>query len=322
MTSSAASADRDDAALAAAALAAFRAALPDETAEMDRAGGSVETITRGWDSLALLVGGRWIVRAARRTEVDTTLALEAWLLPLIASAVAPVRVPNFAFTRLDAPPAVLGYERIPGQPLSDGFPIWRMARLDALIADLAAFLTALHRIPTERAIGAGLTPVTVEDWLAEYATFRDWSLTEVAPLLAPELRPRLERFWAGYLDDPASARFTPVLIHRDLACEHVLLGPVGALVGVIDWGDMALGDPAMDVAGFYQELGPRFARQVIARWDGPRAPGETDAALLARAAFYADLGPLHAIRFGLMTGSSDHTRNGLTHLTRALTARE
>jgi aminoglycoside 2''-phosphotransferase len=308
----------DDDALTAAALAVLRASLPGEAVER------VETITRGWDSLALLVNGRWLLRAARRAEVGASLAREARLLPVIAPAVAPARVPQFTITRLDVPPpAIVGYEVIRGQPLAPNDLTWTEAQTQAIARHIADFLTALHSIPTERAVAAGLDNTSAADWRAEYAAFREWSRAQAAPLLPPYARAGLERLWAGYLDEPDNFRFQPALIHRDLGAEHVLLTPDGRLAGVIDWGDAAIGDPAIDFAGFLGGLGERFTRQVIARWRGPRAVGateETEETLLARAAFYTKIAPLHAIHFGLLTGSDPFVRQGVGELLRLFPA--
>jgi aminoglycoside 2''-phosphotransferase len=305
--------NNDDATLTDAALAAFQSAIPDEAVV------SVETITRGWDSLALLVNGRWLLRVARRADVGRTLAKEARLLPVIADAVTPVQVPRFRLTRLDVAPAVVGYEVIRGEPLGPHALSGGEAYVAALAGELATFLSALHRIPSERAVGAGLDLASAADWRAEYVEFREWSRAAAAPLLGPVLAGRLERLWAGYLDDDRNFAFQPALVHRDLGTEHVLLAAEdGGLVGVIDWGDAALGDPAMDFAGLVGDLGEALARRVIAGWDGPRAAGETTETLLARARFYTRLAPLHGVRFGLETGQDAYTRLGVAGLLRSL----
>ncbi|HEX9038500.1 MAG TPA: phosphotransferase [Ktedonobacterales bacterium] len=303
----------DDNALTAAALAVFRASNPGEAVAQ------VETITRGWDSLALLVNAHWLLRVARRPEVDASLRLEARLLPVIATAVAPIQVPRFTLARLDDEPAVAGYAVIRGQSLTSATLAGASeARVAALAGQIAAFLTALHSIPAARVAGASVPLASVADWRAEYAEFRAWARVAAAPLLAPRLRVGLERLWSNYLDSPGSFAFAPALVHRDLAPEHVLLAADGALAGVIDWGDAAYGDPAIDFAGFLHDLGEPFARQVIAGWRGARAAGETADTLLARARFYARLAPLHGVRFGLLTGQEAYVRQGVTDLTRAL----
>ena len=299
----------DDDALASAALDTLRASRPDEAVAR------VEAITRGWDSLALLVNDHWLLRVARRAEVGASLAREARLLPVVAAAVAPVRVPAFTITRLEGPgPAVVGYEALQGAPLAPESLAGAEAGAEVIAREVAGFLTALHSIPTEQAIAAGLENTSADEWRAEYEAFRAWSRAHAAPLLSPDARARLERLWAGYLDWPEHFRFQPVLIHRDLGIEHVLLEPDGRLAGVIDWGDAAIGDPAIDFAGFLGGLGEAFARRVIAAWAGPRAAGETEETLLARAAFYVRLSPLHAIQYGLLIGSEAHVRRGAAGL--------
>ena len=50
------------------------------------------------------------------------------------------------------------------------------------------------------------------------------------------------------LDPPAGE---PRLAHGDLHVRHVLVGDRGAATGVIDWGDVCLADPAVDLALAY-----------------------------------------------------------------------
>jgi aminoglycoside 2''-phosphotransferase len=297
----------DSETLVAAALAAFQATMPGENVA------TMETITHGWDSLALLVNRRWLLRVARRPEVSVTLAREARLLPLIGAAVAPVSVPQFVFTRFDAEPAVVGYEAIAGKALTNG-DVTPAAHAAAIADQLASFLTALHSIPAERAVAAGMPSTTAVNWYAEYVAFAEWTETEVGPRLAPHVRDGVMRRWTEYLDAPDSRNFEPVLIHHDLACEHILLAKDRALAGVIDWGDATLGDPAIDFTGILAELGETFTSGVISRWRGPRAASETTATLLGRAEFYHRLVPLHAIRFGMATGADAYIQRGLAEL--------
>jgi aminoglycoside phosphotransferase (APT) family kinase protein len=173
----------DDEALTAAALAMLRANQPDEAVER------VEVITRGWDSLALLVNGHWLLRVARRPAVGASLAREARLLPVVAAAVAPARVPAFTITRLGGPrPAVVGYEAIQGAPLAPESLAGTEAGAESIAHEVAKFLTALHSIPVEQAIGAGLADASADEWRAEYAAFRAWSRAHAAPLLSADAR--------------------------------------------------------------------------------------------------------------------------------------
>ena len=54
--------------------------------------------------------------------------------------------------------------------------------------------------------------------------------------------------------------------HADLAAEHFLIDPgAWTVTGVIDWGDMAVSDRALDFAGISHWGGGQFVKNVIAR---------------------------------------------------------
>lgn len=132
---------------------------------------------------------------------------------------------------------------------------------------------------------------------------------EIATQFVKE-RANVVALWEDYLADDAHFRFTPALIHRDLAVEHILHDPAHAkLTGVIDWGDTAIGDPALDFTGLLRGAGEAFTERVLAAYALP-----IDESLRRRARFYAAIVPFHALRFGLETGAAEHVAHGLTLL--------
>lgn len=69
--------------------------------------------------------------------------------------------------------------------------------------------------------------------------------------------PAIDRAW----QDALAAPFTqsPVWLHGDLHAQNVL-SRNGKLAGVIDWGDMCVGDPAVDLGGVWILLSQASAR--------------------------------------------------------------
>ena len=90
--------------------------------------------------------------------------------------------------------------------------------------------------------------------------------------------------------------FEPALIHADLGPEHLLVRD-GRLAGVIDWGDMRLGDPALDYSWLL---------------NGPFATWDVDPELRRRARFYHRLAPWYEAHYGLFTNRPEHIERGLT----------
>ena len=64
---------------------------------------------------------------------------------------------------------------------------------------------------------------------------------------------------------------TDTLVHGDLYFRHLLVNTDNQLAGVIDWGDVHLGDPAIDLAIALTFLPPK-AEEVFRRSYGPIAP--------------------------------------------------
>lgn len=278
-----------------------------------------ELAGEGWDSVALLVNGKLIVRIAKRPDVVQRLANEARLLPALAGSL-PAAIPRFEYTCDDCESGgkrLVGYRIISGVPLTHALiAALQPAQVAALAQQLADFLTALHAFPPEEAARL-LVPLgrITGDWREEYAAFYAEVREHVFPLLDAAECARVAGTWEGYRDDDANFSFAPVLIRRDLSPDdHILCDPVaGRLAGIIDWGDAAPGDPALDFTGLLSERGRDFTERVAAGYGGAM-----DATFWRRAAFYGWLGPFHEIRFGQIDGDAAHLQHGLASLRAAL----
>src|SRR5690242_15084497 len=268
--------------------------------------------TNGWDSLALALDDIWLVRFARRPNVEAQLAVESRLLPALATTL-PAPIPRFDLIGDPGTrgPAFAGYRLLPGVPL----PATLAATPDqvsALAHQIGAFLGALHAFPLERATAA-VAPLSLPSEGAgastrrHYADFYEYIRARVFPLLDAPAQARAAALWEPFLSDNANFAFLPALIHADLAGEHILCDPAaGVLTGVIDWGDARIGDPALDFTGLLRDAGPAFADAALAAYPCP-----VDPAFRRRMDFYARLIPYHEVRFGLDTHQPDHLALGL-----------
>lgn len=239
----------------------------------------LEIVEDGWDSVVVDVGGEWIVRVPRREQVRETLATEVRLLPEL-EPVLPARIPRFAHVSEGA----VAYRKLPGAPIDPASP--------ELGAQVGRFLAALHAFPAERARELG---VPEPPWRETYERFT----REV--LSAAELGPVAEAMVEGFLADDENFAFAPTLIHADLGPGH-LLADGGELAGVIDWGDVRIGDPALDFAWLLQQP---FAGAVLESYGGrdPRLP--------ERALFYHRLGPWYELHYGLFYDRPEFAESGL-----------
>jgi aminoglycoside phosphotransferase (APT) family kinase protein len=135
----------------------------------------------------------------------------------------------------------------------------RIADRRQLAEDLARFVVALHQIDTVELLPTGDLssnrggPLSARDAATRAAIGELNGMIDVALVTAA---------WEAALRTP-SAQSRPVWIHGDLKPGN-LLATNGRLTGVIDWGGLALGDPAVDLIVAWNFL-PAEAREVFRR---------------------------------------------------------
>jgi len=204
---------------------------------------------RGWDNQLWRLGDDLAVRLPWQTKTADSLLLKenTWLRVLAPLLPLPVPVPQ----RLGQPSARYPHPWIvttwvPGTP-ADRAP----ATCSGPAADaLAAFLTALHRpapagAPVGRGRGGALTQVAKVarqfDTMADLCT--SVAETDQEPTPDPDA---VRAIW----DDAVSApgwEGPPLWLHGDLHPANVLTAD-GNFCGVVDFGDLCAGDPALDLA--------------------------------------------------------------------------
>lgn len=240
----------------------------------------------GWDSEARLVDGRWVERRPRRPEVGRRLRRETRLMPWLAPQL-PLLVP--VPQPIPDEPYAVRHELVPGEPVADPGPAHGRA--------LGRFLRALHAAAPAEAVRQGAP--AAEEAAAERAALAADFRARVLPLLPAELdRPARELLEAL----PACPADT--LVHGDLGPEHVL-GHGDALTGVIDFGDVHIGDPAIDLAWALHGTPRGFAEALAAEYGGVTPE------LRARSLIWHRLGPWHEVVYGLDVAGPETVRSGL-----------
>jgi len=253
---------------------------------------SFEPIGDGWTVFTYEVNGDTIVQLPRSPYAEDRLRAQLRLLPELARELpAAVPVP----TLVSEEPAVMGYRKLEGAPLgaaSDGAWPERLGR----------FLYDLHLVAPEILGLRGMSAATISDLFDEgLAALRE----RVLPLLDPATARRLGARMDAFLADDATRRYAPSLTHGDIGPEHILVSPEGGLVGVLDWEELAIGDPAADLAWILHAR-PADGERVLAAYGG-----EPDASFRARASFRYVLMPFHDVVHGLDTGDGGLVGAGL-----------
>jgi aminoglycoside phosphotransferase (APT) family kinase protein len=266
-----------------------------------------EPFGSGWDNAAFLIDDTVVFRFPRRRVAAALIAREAAILPLIASHLPlAVPVPTFIGTGDARYPSVFGgYVRL------DGVTACSAALTDderiASAPLLGRFLRRLHAIDVEPLRTCGLEPDTIGrlDHPKRLAISRE----RVATLAGAGFA-QLASCVAWLAAHPA-APVPPerrTLVHGDLYARHILIGAERRPTGVIDWGDLHLGDPAIDLALAHLML-PPDAHAAFRDAYGP-IDDRTWSVARYRAVYHA----LVELEYGIRTGDGAMRDIGLTAL--------
>ncbi|MGE7604242.1 phosphotransferase [Peribacillus sp. NPDC097675] len=219
----------------------------------------VRQFGEGFDNTVIQLNEEYVFRFPRRPIAVTLIQVENMLLPSLAGYL-PLAIPEpvfFGEPSIDYPYPFTGYKMVRGYlPVEE--------EMDSKISSairLAHFLKMLHGFPVQKAKQLGVRP----DGMRRLdVSFRQGSLDEhLSTLMTLGFSDQAYAI-SDYLKG-LDLSYTPhcnTLVHGDIHVRNVLLDEEGVLEGVIDWGDVHIGDPAIDFSFLYSYF-PKEARQAF-----------------------------------------------------------
>jgi macrolide phosphotransferase len=197
-------------------------------------------------------GTPWVLRSPRRADVLARAENEHRALGLV-KAHLPVAVPDWQIFS----PELIAYPRLSGEPAAvidpeAGGYVWRFdatAPPTVFLSTLAQALAALHTVPTSAARATGL-PVDDSTQLRE-----KWARRMAGARDMIEIPEALWMRWRTWLEDERVWPTDMVLIHGDVHPPHILIDERHQVVGVLDWTEAQVSDPANDFTLLFATLG-------------------------------------------------------------------
>lgn len=187
-------------------------------------------------------GRRWVVRAPQNPVAGVALEAETALLEGLSAHVdagrLPFDVPRPAgFVELPEGGRAVVSPQLPGRALH----LEHLGPGPGLAAEVGRAIAAIHELPPSTVEDAGL-PVYEAD---EYRRRRLAEVDEAAK--TGRVPASLLRRWERALEDVATWRFRPVVVHGDLSADHILCNAERP-VAVLGWSEAKVADPADDLA--------------------------------------------------------------------------
>lgn len=265
--------------------------------------GNISKLGEGWDSIAVVIDNSIVFRIPKRLAASHQMVKEIRVLEAIRPYVS-AKIPNIEWIgerHGHFPVAAVGYRKLTGTPL---FQIPLGPTREHALQELGEFLRELHAVPTSEQHTAdvpwfrwtGDSSLTGSDsWEVGLRGFTNRIRDNIVPLLNLSVGKAVIESISEFLACPQHFQFKPVLIHGDLAPEHILVDVEVGNISVIDFGDCGMGDPAYDV---WTELIPWYN-------------GQVDESFHTRQRFYRKLAPFHGVLYGMMTRGEALVADGL-----------
>lgn len=233
---------------------------------------SIQFVDAGWDNSMFRLGDRLAVRLPRRAIAARLLEKEQCWLPQLAKQF-PIAVP--VPHRIGLPNSLYPWHWsiipwLPGQTADE------IQLNEDHAQQFALFLKALHVAAPENAPKNPFRGVP----LIQRVTMLNERMQRVEAQTAI-ITPTIRSLWQQAVDAPIDLEST--WIHGDLHPRNILVDK-GGITGVIDWGDLAVGDRATDLAAFWYLFPEQHLRQLAID-----AYGEVSEATSARAKGWAIL---------------------------------
>lgn len=231
-------------------------------------------ITEGWDHFVIVFDDNFVFRFPLDEDSVRRLVTEIEVLKYVKTLTS-VTVP--CYSRIACDNSFAGYPIVPGVVLTpERFKSFAPDIQNIVIAQLADFLSSIH--------GASIknTPLArVSDSLLSE------DQEEIRALAGKQLKERLSRAELLVVDNILqrvdallSTNLPRVFIHNDIYSRHLLWEMSKQELGIIDFGDMSVGDPAIDFSELYA-YGSTFVHAVYEQYRG-----EKDTEFLRRAWTY------------------------------------
>ncbi len=256
-------------------------------------------IGEGTGNVAYEVNTDTIFRFPKGSENQKRLEQEI-SIQAILKKYSSLPVPEFIFTPEDH--SFIGYEKLPGTPLLNNYN--QFENWDNFSKQLGNFLSRLHAIPSKELVGVNLLRETrsFEDWLKHGQILFEKTKSLIPQRHIPKIEIFLRSSFPGNIGEP-------VLCHNDLGVEHILVTG-NKVTGIIDWGGVAITDPACDFARIYRDVGEKILNNVLAEYSNALVNKEE---LQKRAIFYGKCLVFEDLYFG--KDQKEYLDKALTALT-------
>jgi len=215
----------------------------------------------GDDFFVIEINSSWMFRFPRNDASQKAMEKEIKFLSKFKTT-SPLAIPDYQYLG----DRYGGYPKILGKPLSiELFQRLSKENQASAAQQLGYFLSAVHNFPIEDAGEIGIS----EDWNGNHQRSGEVFLEHVTPQLSSNARNQSTTCMETLMAEDFEGR----VIHGDFYLpDHVFIHGDNHKLGVIDFGDVTIYDPAHDFQCIVEIGGEEFFEKVIDHYRGEKDP--------------------------------------------------
>lgn len=218
-------------------------------------------IDEGWDHQVIILDDKLVFRFPDDAEFKALLKSEISVLKRLEPQVH-IRIPHYTYVAPDY--SFARYPIVTGQQLTKPyFDSLSPADQTNIAQQLAGFLTTMHRLKR-----ANFPSIVVTDMPAWQQEIKELTARHLTSVLHREDFDLVQQT-IQTVDEILKIPQPTVPIHGDVYSRHLFWDATGKSIGLIDFSDMNIGDPAFDFAELY-EYGDEFVTTMYHAYNGPK----------------------------------------------------
>lgn len=220
-------------------------------------------LDEGWDHEVIILDNKYVFRFPGDEEYLRLLKNEVKILERLKPFVD-IRIPQYRFIAPDF--SFAGYPIVPGQTLKkEIFDALPAAVRTEIAKQLAGFLSSAHGFlqhnPDLAPLIRSYMKQDQQETIDQAKKYLEGVLTDQEYAIVHDI--------LADVDKLLKQKLPAVFLHGDVYSRHLLWNDTDKRLGIIDFSDMNLGDPACDFAELF-EYGDDFVHQVYSHYTGPK----------------------------------------------------
>jgi len=216
----------------------------------------------GWMSRAYLINHEVVFRFPKEKDGSLDTEKEIKTLPHLKTHIS-LSIPEFIYCgKQDNGYPFVGYRLLPGEPLDEQLFCSLPSETKNKIAhQIAEFMDQISSFCVERKKNLNIPK---RNFYQYYLDMFNEVREKAFPKITQDIQSYISFRFETYLENKNHFSYSPKLLHADLSLDHLLFDQKRQeLSGIIDFGDMKIGDPDYEYLYLLEECGEAFTKKVM-----------------------------------------------------------